>query len=447
MASDFASQAASPAFSPAPATGLGGMEVHDATSTSRTDTGLPKLSVPAFPEAKHVGRPVVLDPENFMRRVQGVVDRCWLTNDGPEVQEFEQRVAAHIGVRHCVATSNGTVALSLTAQCLQLKGEIIVPSFTFIATPHAFASIGLTPRFADVDPETGCIDVESIRKMISPATTAIAGVHLWGHTCEVEKLQQLADDHNLKLLFDASHAFGTTRNGVYVGGFGEAETFSFHATKYINAAEGGAVTTNSDALAARLRAARNFGFTGVDQVEHLGINAKMSELSAAMGNASLDTYTRRLTINEQNFKNYQQHLEGIAGLEMVKFPQAEVNNYQYVVIKIDSASFGCDRDQLLSTLVQHNILARRYFYPGCHRAEPYASATHSPLPNTDSLSNQVLSLPTGPDVCEEDVVKICKVIRVSQRISASENLQRAPAPFSSKLPRIQTQHHSSPIED
>lgn len=447
MASDFASHAASSAFSPTPATGLGRMVIQDATSTSRTDPGLPKLSVPAFSKAKHVGRPVVLDPENFMRRVQGVVERGWLTNNGPEVQEFEQRVAGHIGVRHCIATCNGTVALSLTAQCLQLRGEIIVPSFTFIATPHAFASIGLTPRFADVDPETGCIDLESVRSLIGPQTTAIAGVHLWGRTCEVEKLQQLADDHQLKLLFDASHAFGSTRNGVYVGGFGEAETFSFHATKYINAAEGGAVTTNSDELAARLRAARNFGFTGVDQVEHLGTNAKMNELSAAMGNASLDTYTRRLTINEQNFRSYQQHLEGIAGLEMVKFPQAEVNNYQYVVVKIDSASFGCDRDQLLTTLVQQNVLARRYFYPGCHRAEPYASATHSPLPNTELLSNQVLSLPTGPDISEEDVAKICKVIRISQQISASENLQSAPAPFSSKVPRIQTQHHRSSIED
>jgi len=423
------------------------MEIQDATSTSRTDKGLPKLSVPVFSEAKHVGRPVVLAPENFMRRVQGVVDRGWLTNNGPEVQEFEQRVAAHLGVRHCIATCNGTVALSLTAQCLQLRGEIIVPSFTFIATPHAFASIGLTPRFADVDPDTGCIDVDSVRSLIGPQTTAIACVHLWGRTCEVEKVKQLGDDHQLRLFFDAYHAFGGTRNGVYVSGLGEAETFSFHATKYINAAEGGAVTTNSDVLAARLRAARNFGFTGVDQVEHLGINAKMNELSAAMGNASLDTYTRRLTINEQNFGSYQQHLAGIAGLEMVKFPQAEVNNYQYVVVKIDSASFGCDRDQLLTTLVQHNILARRYFYPGCHRAEPYASAMHSPLPNTDSLSNQVLSLPTGPDICEEDVVKICKVIRISQQISASENLQSTPAPFSFKVPRIQTQHHRSSIED
>lgn len=444
MASDFTSQATSSFFSPA--TGLNSIEFQEA-GTSRTDTGLLKLSVPAFPEAKHVGRPVVLDPDNFIRRVQGVVDRCWLTNNGPEVQEFEQRVASHLGVRHCIATCNGTVALSLTAQCLQLQGEIIVPSFTFIATPHAFASIGLTPRFADVDPETGCIDVESVRSMIGPATTAIVGVHLWGHTCEVEKLQQLSNDHQLKLLFDASHAFGTTHNGMYVGGFGEAETFSFHATKYINAAEGGAVTTNSDELAARLRAARNFGFTSVDQVEHLGINAKMNELSAAMGNASLDTYTRRLTINENNFRSYQQNLEGIAGLELVKFPQAEVNNYQYVVVKIDSANFGCDRDQLLSTLVQHNILARRYFYPGCHRAEPYASASCSPLPNTDSLSNQVLSLPTGPDICEEDVVKICEVIRRSQRISASEHLQSAPAPFSSRVPRSRTQHHLSSIED
>ncbi|MFN3192667.1 MAG: DegT/DnrJ/EryC1/StrS family aminotransferase [Aureliella sp.] len=370
---------------------------------------------PAFSKVQHVGCPVVLNPESFMTRIQGVLDRQWFTNNGQEVQEFESRIEQLLGVKHCVATSNGTSALTLTAQALGLKGEVILPSFTFIATAHAFSSIGLRPVFAEVDSSTACIDARAVRSLVNENTAAIVGVHLWGRTCDVAALEDLSEESQVPLLFDASHAFGVTHSGKYVGNFGQAETFSFHATKYISAGEGGAVTTNSDELASRLRAARNFGFTGVDSVESLGTNAKLNELCAALGNASLETLDQRVAINRRNFAVYRELLADIDGIHLQDVKQTERNNYQYVVIRICPETFGCDRDALLTALEAENVRARRYFYPGCHRAQPYAedfNAQGRDLPGTDRLANEVLSLPTGPAVSVKSVQAIVSIIAV-----------------------------------
>ena len=190
---------------------------------------------PAFDEPLHVGRPNIGDRDAFLRRVNQILDSKWLTNNGPMVQEFEQRIASHLGVKHCVAMCNGTIALEIAIRALDLKGEVIVPSWTFVATAHALYWQGITPVFADIAPTTHNLDPDAVRRMITPRTSGIIGVHLWGRAAPVNELQAIADEHGLKLMFDAAHAFGSTYGGQTVGRFGACEVLSFHATKCFNA--------------------------------------------------------------------------------------------------------------------------------------------------------------------------------------------------------------------
>src|SRR5690242_4135606 len=204
---------------------------------------------PAFDEPLHVGRPNIVNRDAFLLSVSEILDRHWLTNNGPVVQEFERRVAEYLGVKHCVAMCNGTIALEIAIRALGLDGEVIVPSWTFVATAHSLYWQGITPVFADIDPATHNLDPDAVRRMITPRTSGIIGVHLWGRAAPVEGLQAIADQHGLKLMFDAAHAFGSTHGGTSIGRFGECEVFSFHATKAFNTMEGGAVTTDDDELA------------------------------------------------------------------------------------------------------------------------------------------------------------------------------------------------------
>src|SRR5690348_16496863 len=238
---------------------------------------------PAFDQPLHVGRPNIEGSEEFLLRVRQILDSRWLTNDGPMVQEFERRIAEYLGVKHCIAMCNGTIALEIAIRALGLTGEVIVPSWTFVATAHALYWQGITPVFADINATTHNLDPEAVRRMITPRTSGIIGVHLWGRPAPVEELQLIANEYGLKLMFDAAHAFGSTFAGRPIGCFGECEVFSFHATKSFNTMEGGAVTTDDDDLAETMRLMRNFGFKGYDNVVHPGTNGKMIEVCAAMG--------------------------------------------------------------------------------------------------------------------------------------------------------------------
>jgi dTDP-4-amino-4,6-dideoxygalactose transaminase len=330
------------------------------------------------------------------------------------VQEFERRICELTGVKHCVAMCNATVALEIAIRAMGLKGEVIVPSFTFVATAHALQWQEITPVFCDVDPLTHTLDPAQVEKLITPRTTGIIGVHLWGRPCEVEALQAIADKHGLKLLFDAAHAFNCTHQGTPIGNFGGAEVFSFHATKFLNAFEGGAVVTNDDALAAKIRLMQNFGFSGYDNVIYVGTNGKMNEASAAMGLTSLESIDTFLATNHLNYLTYRRLLEGIPGLSITQYDEYEVNNYQYVIVEIEADQAGLSRDRLVEVLHAENVLARRYFYPGCHRMEPYRSYfPHAGLllPHTVALSERVMALPTGTSVDLAQIEQICALIR------------------------------------
>jgi len=380
-------------------------------------TSLNELAVygkdPVFAEPLHVGRPNLGDRAALAARIDDILDRRWLTNSGPYVEAFERRVAELAGVRHCVATCNGTIGLELAARALALEGEVIVPAFTFIATAHALQWHGITPVFADIDPRTHLLDPTSVARAISPRTTAIVGVHTWGQVCDVTALETVARAHGLKVMFDAAHAFGCVRDGRPVGSFGDLEVFSFHATKFVHTLEGGAVTTNDDATAARLRQLRNFGFLGYDQVGSIGTNAKLNEFSAAMGLTSLDAMEEFIAINRRNLASYETGLRDVPGLRVMKSEAQDRQNFQYVVVLVDPAG-PIARDALLRVLWAENIRARRYFYPGCHRMEPYRSSGVTPdVPVTEQVAAAVLVLPTGQSVEVEQIEAICGVIRLA----------------------------------
>jgi dTDP-4-amino-4,6-dideoxygalactose transaminase len=335
-----------------------------------------------------------------------------LTNGGPFVEEFEARVAAEAGVRHCVAVCNATLGIEVLVRALSLTGEVILPAFTFVATAHAITCAGLTPVFCDVDPVTHNLDPDRVAELISPHTSAILAVHLWGRPCDVEALGIIADDHGLALIFDSSHAFACASDAGSVGTFGDAEVFSFHATKFLNAFEGGAIVTNDDTVAEGARLGRNFGFADYDTVASLGTNAKMSEMSAAMGLTSLEAMDRFIDRNRDNDDAYRSGLAGLPGVRLLDNREQLRSNFQYVVVEVDAQAAGISRDNLLEALRRQNVLARRYFYPGCHRMEPYRSdaTVIRRLPATERLSMTVLALPTGTSVTPHDVGIVCDLI-------------------------------------
>lgn len=355
-----------------------------------------------------------------------MLDRNWLTNNGPYVQEFEKRLAEYVGVRHCVAMCNATISLEIAVRAMGLSGEVILPSFTFIATAHALQWQEITPVFCDIDPQTHAIDSAKVEKMITPRTAAIIGVHTWGRACDVEALEAIARRRQLQLMFDAAHAFGCSYKGKSIGGFGRCEVLSFHATKFFNSFEGGAVLTNDEELAEKMRLMRNFGFRGNDNVIYIGTNGKMTEVCAAMGLTSLESVNEFIEINRRNYHAYSEGLKGIPGVSLLVYDGRERTNYQYIVLEVDAHTTGLTRDELVAVLTAENVLARRYFYPGCHKMEPYRSYfPHAGmvLPETEKLGQRVLVLPTGTSVDGGMVADICGVIRTAVR-SAPEVRER-----------------------
>jgi dTDP-4-amino-4,6-dideoxygalactose transaminase len=379
----------------------------------------------AFDEVLHVGRPNVGNRQRLSDRFDDLLDRNWLTNGGPLVKELEERLAKYLGVRHCIPICNGTVALEIAIRALDLKGEVIVPSFTFVATAHALQWQEITPIFCDINPHTHKIDPSQIERLVTPRTTGIIGVHLWGAACDIDALAEIADRKKLKLMFDAAHAFSCSYRGEMIGGFGDAEVFSFHATKFFNTIEGGAIATNDDDLARKIRLMKNFGFVNYDHVAYVGTNGKMNEFSAAMGLTNLEQIDQFITANSSNYQAYRAGLDHIPGIRMMHYNEREQCNYQYIVIELEEVAAGLSRDELQKVLVAENVYARRYFHPGCHKMEPYRSYYPNAgllLPNTERVSERVLALPTGTAMNEERIHKVCEIIQFA--ISQSQDIKK-----------------------
>jgi dTDP-4-amino-4,6-dideoxygalactose transaminase len=375
---------------------------------------------PRFQSVLHVGRPNVGSRERLLARLNDMLDRRWFSNDGPFVQEFEAKVASIAQTRHCVAMCNATVALEIAVRALEMTEEVIVPSYTFIATAHALQWQEITPVFADIDPATCNVDPRSVERVISSKTSGILGVHLWGRACDTEAIDRIGREYGLKVMYDAAHALACSRQGTMVGSFGECEIFSFHATKFINAFEGGAIVTNNGDLASRLKFMRNFGFSGYDKVSYLGVNGKMTEACAAMGLTSLESLDEIVEVNKANYEAFERYLAGMQGVSLIRYDKQESNNYQYIVLEIDPEVAPLNRDEVVAVFHAENVLARKYFWPGCHRMEPYRSLQPNAdllLPNTERVASRICLLPTGQAVDAGMIASMAEILETAFQFS------------------------------
>ena len=368
---------------------------------------------PEFAHMRHVGSPNLPDKSVLLAAIQEVIDSNRLTNDGPRLREFESLVSEICGGVEIVAVSSGTSALELAIRALDLSGEVIVPSLTFVATAQAIAWLGLEPVFADVDPETMTLDPVDVERKITDRTSAVIPVHIWGHICDVAAFDRLAEKYDIKVIYDSCHALGCTRNNVPAGGFGDVETFSFHATKFVNTLEGGAIATTNHEVAMKLKAIRNFGMMAREDVEHVGTNAKMNEFSAAMGIHSIANFDKFVNHNAGNYARYREILDGVPGIRIVESRPQDSSNYQYVVGLVDRDITGISRDELIGVLRCENVDARRYFYPGCHRLDCFGGSNRFvSLPVTESILDQVIVLPTGLSMSNDCVTRLASLIRL-----------------------------------
>jgi len=387
------------------------------TGSDPVKTAVAELAVlggePAFAQPLHVGRPNVGDRESILAGIGEALDERWLSNDGVKLRAFERRLSELLGGLHVVATCNATLGLQIAMRALGVEGEVVLPALTFVASAHAVAWEGLAPVFADVDPGTLCMGPAEAAARVGPRTGALLGVHLWGRSSDVEGLARLAREQEVPLLFDAAHTLGSRRGVKPLAAFGDAAVLSFHATKIANSFEGGAIVTADAELAERAAQMRNFGFVDEDEVVGLGTNAKLSEAGAAMGLASLEALDGFLAASRANYAAYAEALAAIPGVTLLPFDPPEEFNCHYVTIDVDPAAAGLGRDEVRAALVAENVLARRYFYPGCHRVPPYDRQPQPPLPVTERVLDRCLSLPTGTAVEPQDATTVGRLIELA----------------------------------
>jgi dTDP-4-amino-4,6-dideoxygalactose transaminase len=388
----------------------------------RAEMGAP---APAFRKLLPMVDPEGVPGDKFLEEVRGILASKQLTN-GAYVRKFEEATAEYLTVAQCVAVSSCTAGLLLVLKALDLRGEVILPSFTFHATAHAVVWNGLTPMFADCDAKTFCLAPEAVRAQVSSRTAAILAVHLFGNPAAVEELEEIAAGLEIPLVFDAAHAFGSSAGGKHVGGFGTAEVFSFSPTKLVVAGEGGLVATRDAGLAERLRAARNYGDAGNYDPEILGVNARMSEINAAMALHGLTGLEARIERRNEIRRRYELNLRDVAGLRFQEVSEGGRSTFKDFSVIVDEREFGHSRDWLVELLQRENIGARRYFSPPVHRQKLYRALWDGrPLPVTDMVSDGVVSLPIYSSLTDESVDKVSEVIRRAQGVGNSRRAMGA----------------------
>ena len=368
-----------------------------------------------FDQPIHVTRPLLPDLNLVTAKLQEVWGAQWLTNNGPQHRHFEQRLLEVLKAPHLSLFNNGTIALIVACQSLRLTGEVITTPFTFAATPHVLSWNGIRPVFCDIDPLTMNIDASRIESMITPQTTAILGVHVFGTPCEVTAIQEVADRYGLRVIYDAAHAFGVEIDGRGIGTWGDVTMFSFHATKLFHSGEGGALTFTDPNLKARIDLLKNFGIMNEDVVMMPGINGKMNELQAVLGLVVLDCVEEERNKRRVLQETYLECLGDVSGVTFcIRDLPGVRNSYQYFVVRIDAETFGASRDQVYQELRHCNVLARKYFYPlcsdyACYRHLP--SADPSGLPVARQVADEVLALPFYGGLGQDDVERICAIIK------------------------------------
>jgi dTDP-4-amino-4,6-dideoxygalactose transaminase len=366
----------------------------------------------AFDKPIYVARPVLPPLAEYMEHLEDIWESCQLTNGGAKHRKLETELARHLGTEHLSLFNNGTIALVVACQALRLSGEVITTPFTFPATPHVLSWNGITPVFADIDPETMNLDPNKIEALITNRTTAILAVHVYGTPCDVEAIQRIADTHGLRVIYDGAHAFGTEIGGKPIVDYGDATMLSFHATKLFHTAEGGAMVVRDRETKNRIDLLKNFGIQNEFEVRMPGINGKMSELQAAMGLSVLGLIDQERNHRQKIWNVYFSKLGDIPGLVLPTMPGVSKNSMQYFSIRLDEKC-NIRRDDLYEELKQYNIYTRKYFYPlcsdySCYRMLPSSDPHHLPVANR--LAGQVLCLPFHSGIDSDDAERICDTI-------------------------------------
>ena len=370
-------------------------------------TGLPGNHRPAadggqplFPDGLPLARPEVADPGSVASAATEILASGVLTN-GPYVRRLEERAAAYLGVRHCIAVSSCTAGLMLALRVSGLSGDVVLPSFTFSATAHAVAWNGLRPAFTDIRPDTLLLDPAAAARATGMRTSAILATHTYGTPCDVESLSKVARRNGIRLFFDAAHAFGSRRGQAMIGGFGDAEVFSLSPTKVLIAGEGGIIATNDDTLAERCRYGRDYGNPGDYDTRFVGLNARMSELHAATALASFSDLEERIARRNQLAERYRKALDEVAGIDFPAVDEGDRSTYKDFTVLVDDKRFGMDATALAAALHAEGVQTRRYYSPPVHRQRAYRTVglNNGALPVTDDAAARVLTLPlwTGMD--------------------------------------------------
>lgn len=385
---------------------------------SRPPLGPPAMfgGAPAFPDGLPFVRPALPDPDAIAGTIRGIVAGGMITNAG-YVRELEQRAAEYLDVRHCVAVSSCTSGLMLVLRTADLTGDVIVPSFTFAATAHAVAWNGLRPVFADIDPETLTLSATEALHAIGVRTSAILATHTFGTPCDIDALARTCKKDGIRLFFDAAHAFGSRYRGVPIGGFGDAEVFSLSPTKVLVAGEGGIIATNDDMLAQRCRIGRDYGNPGDYDCRFVGLNARMSELHAAVALASLEGLEQRIARRNELADLYKSELARVPGISFPIVPEGDRSTYKDFTILVDGDVFGCDAKRLGEALAEDGIDTRRYYSPPVHTMRAYrrATMTSGPLEATMSAASRVITLPLWIQMSDEVVLRVVGAV---ERIQA-----------------------------
>lgn len=372
------------------------------------------VSLKPFDKPIYITRPLLPSLKEVTEKLEEVWTSGWLTNNGPQHAALERALQSKLRVPYLSLFNNGTIALIVACQCLRLSGEVITTPFTFPATPHVLAWNNIKPIFCDIDPITMNIDANKIESLITPQTTAILAVHVFGTPCDVMGIRTIADRYGLRVIYDAAHAFAVEVDCVGIGNFGDISMMSFHATKAFHTAEGGALVFKDANLKDRIDFLKNFGIKNEEEVIMPGINGKMNEIQAILGLINLNYIDKEIKKRESLVASYQYFLKDVEGITFLTSRPSVKRNYQYFVIRVDSRAFGCSRDFVYEKFREYNIFTRRYFFPLCSEYPCYRhipSATPSNLPVANKIAQDVLCMPLYGDLSVKDIERICNILK------------------------------------
>lgn len=359
----------------------------------------------------YVTKPFLPSFDEYSNEIRSIWGSYMLTNDGPLYDQFLIGLCEYLNADNATLFVNGHMALDLAIKALRLKGEVITTPYTFVSTTHALVMNGITPVFCDIDNDTYNIDENKIEALITDKTSAILAVHVYGTPCNVDALNQIAQKHNLMLVYDAAHAFGVKINGVPITQYGDISMLSFHATKVFHTIEGGALIYKDALLKQTLANLRNFGINGPESILAVGLNAKMNEFVSAMGICNLRHVDEQINSRKIVTEHYDSKLRNKAGIKLFKRNDNVHYNYAYYPILIDDKITGFSRDELFIELQKQNIFARKYFYPLITNAECYKeSYAYRKTPVAAYVADHILTLPLYADLSEEDIDRICDII-------------------------------------